>query len=205
MDEQPKTEGCALCTAVDDGLGTVEPEYIYNTPLYESESFVILPCIGPLVMGHVMVVSKTHKPNIGKMSTDSIKEYEKLRKHICNSLDIYKSNLLESEHGANKHNSSGACIVHTHIHWIPKWGRDIDILGYSNVMCEVKRLLRLKEIDDPYIFVRGRSDIVRVYFADNAPSQAIRRSIAHKRGSQDWDWAVFPKYDLIRETVNYWV
>lgn len=204
MVSRTNNDGCVLCSAIKDSAGNEHPDNIYNKKLDESDNFSVLPCIGPLVKGHVMVVSKYHTDNLSKMGIERIKEYEYLKNRVQQSYELYNSNLLEAEHGAKQENNSGACIIHTHVHWIPNWGNKSNLFSNLNLRNKIDKIENIYYEKVPYIFSRGNSSIIRIYSAEDTPSQAIRRIITSEMGKKSWDWAVYPRYDLIKDTVNYW-
>jgi hypothetical protein len=56
----------------------------------------------------------------------------------------------------------------------------------------------------PYIFLRGDDGQVRIYDGRDVPSQYIRRRITNHFRRDDWDWAVFPRLDVIEQTIALW-
>jgi len=48
---------CALCVAVADATRHATP-FLHNQKLLETDRFIVLPSLGPLMPGHVMVVGK---------------------------------------------------------------------------------------------------------------------------------------------------
>jgi len=194
---------CALCDAVSEGASEHAPKQIYNQVLFTTPRFVVLSSIGPLSVGHVMVVSKAHAPNLASMGNDAIDEYEELVSHF-RSRAPYSQDLLEAESGATIVRPEGACVVHTHVHWIPGFAASIDV--FDDLLPPVIGVASLRDIapnHGPYVFLRNPSS-VRVLEARSLPSQAIRRALFERIGRDDWDWGVAPRLDRIKETINLW-
>lgn len=59
-------EECTLCRIVDERRGAQRP--LYDTHLLETPTFVVIPAVGPVRPGHVMVVSRSHIPNLASMA-----------------------------------------------------------------------------------------------------------------------------------------
>src|SRR5437016_4295162 len=117
---------CALCRAVDEHFADVRPEY--DTHLYVTPSFVVIPAVGPVTPGHVLIVSKQHLPNLASMDTAALGEYkalvERLRQKPCYSNTV----CIEAEHGASLVDAGGACITHVHVNFIPGLGEQINLM-----------------------------------------------------------------------------
>ena len=115
---------CALCRAVDEAASEVRR--VYDTHLTHSEHFVVLPSVGPITPGHVMVVSRNHARNLAFMGQSVIEEYKCLVQSISNRSGF--RGLLEGEHGASVDSPGGACITHTHVNLIPGFDYLVDEL-----------------------------------------------------------------------------
>lgn len=196
---------CDLCAAIVDSQNPEGQREPFNTPLAESARFVVLPSIGPLVPGHIMVVSREHYPNLASMGREAIREYEDLARHLS-ELPIYdRATVLEAESGSVHGESAGGCIIHTHIQWIPDFATHADI--FDAVLRLVHRGSSLEDLisaPQPYILVRAALSDLRVYSPEGLRSQAIRRALSARVGRDDWDWGAFPRWVWIEETLRMW-
>ncbi len=205
MNNKLIVKDCSLCSALHDKDEFKKPDRHYNFKLFQDKFFTILPSIGPLELGHVMVVSQYHKMNLASMGVQLLSKYDRLINGIRNKYSLYHTDLLEAEHGPVETNSAGSCIIHTHIHLIPNCGKFENIFDDKlDKILITKNIEDIAEITKPYIFVRGRSQTIIIYDANDVPSQYIRRIICKNEEREDWDWAVFPHNDIILETINYW-
>lgn len=191
---------CALCRAVDEGSSEVRR--VYDTHLTHSEHFVVLPSVGPITVGHVMVVSRHHAPNLAAMGKGIIDEYKSLVERIS-----YRSGfgeLLEGEHGAAEDSPGGACITHAHVNLIPGFAHRVNEVQLDLPNLEIDYELRNLRADAaPYILLRG-GRTVQLYSAYNVPSQLIRRVLFAKIGRDDWDWAAYPNLSVVHQTLERW-
>lgn len=193
---------CPLCAAV---VGQPDKERrVYDTHLLSSENFVVIPAVGPITAGHIMVVSRGHFPNLASMGNGGFHEYELLTEKIRQKRPYSEGHLLEAEHGSSADASGGACISHVHVNLVPGLG------SFANVLDET--LPQLSTDGDltasvpsnaPYIFMRG-AGMTRLYEARDVPSQLIRRVILERMGRNDWDWAVFPQESVVEQTLRIW-
>ncbi|MCX7049898.1 MAG: hypothetical protein NTX50_31000 [Candidatus Sumerlaeota bacterium] len=196
-------EYCRLCNALQDSLESQAPNTC-NIALYKSSSFILLPAIGPLVKGHVMLVSRQHFASLRAMPSDCIVEYDKIINLLSNLREI-GSNILEAEHGPNEECTGGACVAHTHINLFPGLGEYGNLLTDEyDIIGDCSNLLQIKQVTEPYIYARGSDKKIFLYNSENAPPQAIRRAICSKIGNPDWNWVIAPQKQLISETVTFW-
>jgi diadenosine tetraphosphate (Ap4A) HIT family hydrolase len=194
---------CELCNAIMDSESN--PNKLYNTKLLENEEFIVLPCIGPIILGQVMIVSKLHYSNLASMGNQDIEAYSRLINRIKKTNPLYNKELLEIEHGATETDNAGACIVHAHVHLVPNFGKHEEV--FDDKLEEIMitdNIQEITKIKRSYILVRGMKGYVRIYSATNLPSQFVRRIIFGIVNRNDWNWQIYPYYELISETINFW-
>jgi diadenosine tetraphosphate (Ap4A) HIT family hydrolase len=195
-------EDCTLCRVVDQRLAGQRP--LYDTRLLETPSFVVIPALGPVWPGHVMVVSRSHIPNLASMPRVGVVEYDELVRTVSRMDSHGLFDVLEAEHGGAEGERGGACIIHVHVNLIPRAGSFVDMFDGELPLQDVDQSLNtLNPGAAPYILLRNSRD-VRLYTARKAPSQLIRRALVAKLGREDWDWAVFPHHDVVEATVRMW-
>jgi len=202
MNAMCEKRSCALCVAVADAARSKEP-FLYNIKLAETDNFVVLPSLGPLVPGHVMVVSKTHCASLSSMGADAIEEYESLAARLRHAPLLRGSDALEAEHGSTADDKAGACVIHTHVHWIPGVGRFLEEFQRRLSLRAEARLVELISKAEPYIFARAGA-IQVIFHARGLPSQTIRRILCELMDRDDTDWMQAPRLDWIEETVKAW-
>jgi diadenosine tetraphosphate (Ap4A) HIT family hydrolase len=199
--EQSSDSGtCPLCRVVVDSTEYPEP-FMYNTRLLETLHFVVTPCIGPLVRGHVIVVSRTHCESLASMGEAAVREYDALAIRLRSAPLLLGDDALEAEHGSTPDDKAGACVVHTHVHWLPGMGRFIGEFRRRLPVIDKANLFDLSS--EPYIFVRN-GDERSILGARGLPSQMIRRILCDALGRHDADWTKAPRLDWIEETVEAW-
>jgi diadenosine tetraphosphate (Ap4A) HIT family hydrolase len=193
---------CALCLAVSQSEGSNFP--LYNTHLFSTPGFVILPALGPIVLGHVLVVTRDHITSLGQTGRSTIDEYEALVESVIRRPGYSRRDLLEAEHGSSDQESAGACITHAHVNLIPGLGSLVEVLDHELPRLPIEPSpAGLLFPPPPYIFMRA-ADHVRLFRAHDVGSQRIRRAIFERLSRDDWDWAVFPHLDVVAATVELW-
>jgi len=203
--KNPMNLDCPFCRAVSN-LERGLPSRLQDTPLWKSQNFVVLPSVGPLTLGHVLVVSREHCTSLSSMGFAALREYDSLRKYVARMDGLYKGNLLQAEHGAASDKRGGTCIVHAHVNWLPQSARFSRIIeGVLPKIPGIRGVSSLTNVSGPYIMVRVDGSRPKVYDATNSPSQLVRRLICESSGRDDWDWATSPNILLIQETVEHWM
>ncbi|MGA7578811.1 MAG: HIT domain-containing protein [Desulfobaccales bacterium] len=200
---QISKNNCPLCSVLKSS-GSVKSAESCNTILLESNKFVVLSSIGPLTIGHVMVVSRGHYDSLSSMGIESIREYEDLYETISLTSFYKNKGILEVEHGATEDYCAGACVTHTHIHLIPSLSNYDNIFEGILARIPLNKLTDLSRIRKPYLLIRATGRPIRLYEAFDLPCQAIRRALCRVLGRDDWDWKIYPHYDLIDRTIEIW-
>jgi diadenosine tetraphosphate (Ap4A) HIT family hydrolase len=198
---EPEQPNCPLCTA---GRGTplFEDGVNVNKILAGGNGFFVVPALGPLVLGHVLVISASHTEGLLYLSPDTRQRYATLSRVIRAYCAHRGTTVLEAEHGARHNSVRGPCIRHTHIHVLPGLGdlthifderKDLDAVSTSDI----------SSLGDTYLWI-GNGIAQRLYRARNAAGQEIRRTVGGHLGVESWDWAVTPNTRLISSTIEYW-
>jgi diadenosine tetraphosphate (Ap4A) HIT family hydrolase len=173
--------------------------------LLSSPLFVLLPALGALVPGHLLVVSRSHSPSLGGLGCAALAEYQDVVISYRTKLRLQVNDVLEAEHGAGVSGRGGGCIEHAHINLIPRFAQCIDVL--DDILPRIGGIADLRDLTNlagqPYIFMRA-GDVLRVFDATTAPSQLVRRGICQRHGRDDWDWALFPGHENINATLAMW-
>jgi len=202
MKDKPTPSNCALCVAAADATTSEQP-FLHNRKLLETPRFVVLPSVGPLVPGHVMVVSKVHSHSLASMGPEAILEYESLATRLRKAPLLANGDPLEAEHGSTAADKAGACVIHTHVHWLPGMGRFWTEFAQT---LSPRPEIDLLEVGDAaaYIFARARSQRA-IFYADGLRSQTVRRILCELMDRDDTDWMQAPRLDWVKETVEAWL
>ena len=202
MFSAPPANDCALCVAVADATGGASP-LSHNLRLLETDRFIVLPSIGPLIPGHVMVVSKHHCHSLASMGEDAIREYESLAADLRTAPLLRGASPLEAEHGSTVDDKAGACVIHTHVHWLPGMGQFWDEFNQRLSPRPERSFLELAKNPGSYIFARA-GEKQAIFQARGLPSQTIRRILCDVIDREDTDWRQALRPDWVEETVKAW-
>ena len=179
----------------------------FNHPLCETENFVVVPSVGAIVPGWLLLVPKSHYLNIGEIPFSEYDELNYVITSVTKILNRHYGTFTIFEHGPVCDGSNVGCgIDHAHLHMVP--------FSFSYREACAKANLSVVDISDsgnfsshkilsqnkiPYLYVKEKEDKGIFFTSPNIPSQFFRRIIADscgKSGSFDY------KTDLFIENVG---
>jgi diadenosine tetraphosphate (Ap4A) HIT family hydrolase len=203
------THGCRYC----DGFlraGALYCSASCNTRLLESRNFVVVPTVGMIVPGWLLLLTKEHVPNMATIPASWHAEMSDLLRQAKALLSRHLSPPFVFEHRADpKHKvNCGSCVDHAHLHLIPSTHHaqiETDILAAHEFFSvpDLNKLSDLRFGDTGYLYYESIAGQAYACPEANAPRQFIRRIVAAHTGRPDrWNWAVFPEMDNIRLTLN---
>lgn len=163
--------------------------------VYETDNFAVIPTLGALVEGYLLVVSKKHYECIGKLPDDLLLELDKVVDKVKSVIwSVYKENVVCFEHGAiSCSNKFGGCVDHAHLHIVPC----NDVLSSMIKDCGMElvpidstdTLSHIADKNQPYLYWEdsdGRKFVIQDGFI---PSQFFRKIIAsYYSVAEQWDW-----------------
>ena len=173
-----------------------------NTIIDESENFIVLPSIGALVDGYLMIVSKKHINSMSALKENQRIEYELLIEKYRNKFKkIYNKFPIIFEYGSPINNSDmkASSVIHAHTH----------IVNYEFIdENQVIKKLNFERIDNlnylsrkqNYIMYINQKNIYYISYNFESISQMMRKIIAKELGYEDkFDWKkrnVYRKYQF---------
>lgn len=117
-----KDEKCIFCK--------IAAGEIPSKTLYEDEQFRVILDLGPATRGHALILPKNHYANLYELPDESAAEVMKLAKKMaCIMRDKLKCdgfNLVQ-----NNGESAGQTVFHFHMHLIPRYKDDGQVLGWK--------------------------------------------------------------------------
>lgn len=192
---------CALCD-VAANRPSLHDDVNANVILARKDTFLMAPALGPLVPGHVIVISAEHSESLRFLPTRLRSDYAAFSGELRSYCAQIGDTMLEAEHGASNESLEGPCIRHAHVHILPGLGEMISIFDEDSQL-KIVDVGRVSSRVDPYLWIaNGASE--RLYHAPKAPGQQIRRAIGIRLAIDDWDWAINPKAATIVQTIEYW-
>ncbi len=186
-----------------DGLKTSKPDY--DLPVVETERFVVLPSLGSLVSGWLVVVPRRRIPNLCMLSALERAELMHLQNRLASIMRVFEGLPFVFEHGGPYGSVVNCGVDQAHLHMVPlnfnlfdkavvendvKWRRSENFIAPISTSHEY---LAIHDLSD------GRS---AVGIPDMPQSQWFRRLIARELGLSTWDYKAFPAYHKMNETLS---
>lgn len=116
------SNNCFMC-AIAQHPGVTTTEYnrtakFVDMIIYETEHFVVVPGLGPLAPGYLMIMTKPHYLSLAQIPKEWYAEYYEIEKDISFILKtMYQKEVAFYEHGTGPNGAVGLkSIVHMHIH-----------------------------------------------------------------------------------------
>lgn len=185
---------CQYCEEFESGKLEINGQDLGNRIIFESDNFVVVPSLGQIVEGYLLIISKKHYTSIGEIPPGLHDELDtvcqKVRKILFDSYGMP----LFFEHGPScKRQKGGSCIDHAHLHVVPV---QIDILPELSKHFRYKIIKSFdalkKQFDKGVSYFFYESNLRERYLfevSEIVPSQYIRQIIASKIGKPErWDW-----------------
>jgi diadenosine tetraphosphate (Ap4A) HIT family hydrolase len=177
--------------------------------LAASKHFAALVDLSPLCAGHVLLVTREYLPSFGGIPESQWEELLILVERVRVVVEGVYGHCVVVEHGSASHPAHSPCISHAHWHLIPikvDYVRAMEVIGVEvEAIPEPSALADWATSDRPYLFVDEGDG--RLFVGDpgsgfGLPRQFIRREAAAVLGEDDWDWALPPRRQVLRRTVE---
>lgn len=180
--------------------------------LRETSDFVVIPGVGSVCDGYVIISPKEHVLSFGYLDASLDAQFESLFADVAQKLSgLYDRPVIAFEHGAESfRNRGGSCTDHAHTHVFPADPRldlvtalraDFDLRPAPRFLPAARDQVALRQ--RPYLWLRGADGDMWVCDAPKALSQYVRRMIVAQLGrTGEWDWLVFPGTAHMRATVE---
>jgi ATP adenylyltransferase len=199
--------GCNLCRKFHDRSGERE---VFDHVLFESPNFVVVPTVGSIVPGWLLVIPREHFLCIGAMNEALCYELEDLRKVAAEALRECYGPVTCFEHGpAVPATSVGCGVDHAQLHLV---ATQIDLLEgarrLSKNQIEWERAdglettmgFHLRKL--PYLFVHHPSGEAWMATHPRIESQLLRKVIATESGvGALFDWKSHRFESNVRDTI----
>jgi ATP adenylyltransferase len=200
-----RTVPCRFC----DVLSAPQPKAFWDSPIVESSNFVIVPSLGSMREGWLLIVPKEHfiaAASLPNLLAAEILEMKRLAKEL---LRPYESPVWCFEHGpASEKRAVGCGVDHAHIHVVPF---EHDLISAANGLLPDGSTFQPGTLEEcktaaragaDYLYAEDPSGQEMVAFGANFGSQVFRRAIAAVDGKPlEYDWRQHPHFDNVRATV----
>lgn len=196
-----RTSDCFACNSL---RGTGDIPWTDRPLLFDPRYGGILPGVGALVPGYVLLCPNEHLPNFS--ATASEPKMIAFTEHMLDFLSERMGSLTYFEHGGEGTNSmpTSACVDHAHIHVVP--GRiPLEMPAEGKRYANLADFLADRDPDwvkGPYLML-GHTDGECQVSEDIGVSQYFRRQLARRVNHADcWDYAAVPMLDQVQKTIE---
>lgn len=198
---------CALC----DGLNATVQRRDWNEPLFETPNFVVLPSLGALVEGWILVVPKRHAIAVGALADPLVSELQEVKTKVASALGAhYGSTICAFEHGPNQAGCSLGCGVdHAHLHLVPI---EFDLQAAVRPFIAAHTQWRPATMEDcraafeagsGYLYFEQPIGSAHISVGADFGSQLFRRAIATRIGAADqFSWRDHPQLPNVKATIR---
>jgi diadenosine tetraphosphate (Ap4A) HIT family hydrolase len=190
---------CCFCEELLRGssveLAARYGDHLRNRAAWVSREFAVLPTIGQLSLGHMLLVSRTHANSLAAVARSGVPAGAAYTS-VLKKLESRFGACMAFEHGTPVGDVTGGCgIVHAHLHVVPtgelraarlpvvpgaRW-REVDAHEWLDGAAGT-------EYREGYLFVRLPAGRAFAAVARNVPSQFLRRWAARSLRTRTWDW-----------------
>lgn len=132
-----KDENCIFCK--------IAAGEIPSKTLYEDENFRVILDLGPATKGHALILPKNHYANLYEIPEETAGNVMKLAKKMAGimtkKLNCDGFNLVQ-----NNGELAGQTVFHFHMHLIPRYKNDGQVLGWKAGSTTPEELEEIKNI-----------------------------------------------------------
>jgi diadenosine tetraphosphate (Ap4A) HIT family hydrolase len=175
-----------------------DDRYVHRLILGGGE-FGVLPSLGPLVPGHVLMCPVRHLRRFADLPIDLVEQFPAYVEDVIAVLEsVYSCPVTRFEHGTSGDGSRIPCTVeHAHVHLLPLPAGASPILPDLGWATVPGGLRELRDYVGPYEYLTwehpdGHRLVLRGDDAGAIPSQLLRRVVADAVGLPEWNWRVNP-------------
>lgn len=201
----PSLDGCRFCGALsEDG-----PSAFWDRPLFQSPNFVVIPSLGALRKGWVLIVPKAHHISAAALPDHLLDEMTSLKRALSEALTDAVGPVWAFEHGpAAEQRLAGCGVDHAHLHVVPL---EIDLLEAVRPFLPAGLEFRSGFITDcreyarlgyDYLYAERPSGEGMFAVHRDLGSQVFRKAIANSDGDPaGYDWRDSPHLENMVATI----
>jgi len=197
---------CCLCS----NLVSSNPPNSWDKPLFASENFVVIPSLGSLVEGWLLVVPRRHFICMGALPAELVHELEETKVMVARNLRHQYGEVYAFEHGPNMIERPVGCGVdHAHLHLVPL---DFDLKSATRSFMPPEAQWKSASWEScqaafhegkDYLYLEQPLGTGHIATHTTLGSQIFRRAIATHVGSpQRFNWREYPNVEVISRTIQ---
>lgn len=197
-------KNCSLCRELAGSPSGINPEYdeiIHSGKnlLIDNQSYAVVPSIGALCSGHVLLCPKSHIESFRLYNDNN--SYSAIN-HVRKLVSTYfKSPVAVFEHSAGKNGDCrSACIDHAHIHFVPT---ENSLLKHvKTVGAGANGYYNFPNTDYGYTYLSDIDNSECILHVEE--SQYLRKIWSIANHSTSWNWRNDHAIENILRTIETW-
>lgn len=188
-------------------LGSEEVRPHYDIPVRETDNFVVLPSLGSLVSGWVLIVPKRRLPNLSYLDVAERQEMKQLIQQVHLILAKEDETVYAFEHGGPYGSLINCGVDQAHLHLVPLGFNLLDLaLRQPDVSWKVmpRSQQQFNEKSNfEYLSVSNlKSGQTAFGKLSETKSQWFRKLIARELNTDKWDYKTHPEYSMLWKTAS---
>jgi diadenosine tetraphosphate (Ap4A) HIT family hydrolase len=184
---------------------------IWDTEIADSPNFSVVPSLGSLVPGWLLIVPRRPTLNLAALSNDEKAELRVLASQLRSRLANLSGEIFEFEHGGQYHGSAMGCgLDQAHLHVVPLPFDLVRVAKETSIGSVV--WMSSENCADPwaripagqeYLLARSAAGSTLIGLLQSPVSQWFRRLIAQQLYcSENWDYRIASGIDNIKATLR---
>lgn len=198
---------CGWC---DDFQRPVADRPPWNRPALAAAGFQVVPSLGALVPGWLLVAPIEHRLRVADCSSDERRVLAVVRRRVRLELEAMFGPVIAFEHGPRAPASGVGCTVdHAHLHVVPCDGPVFDITRSLAPKLSWESATTMEaawdsvDSEDAYVVIEQEDECwLARDRADLIPSQLFRQAIAELTGDREWNWRTEPHFHNVDLTIR---
>jgi diadenosine tetraphosphate (Ap4A) HIT family hydrolase len=204
----------ARCDFCDEFSGKSESAFnrIYRRNprtrvLFRSDNFALVPSLGQLAEGHLLLLPIMHWTAIGDLTGNLLEDFAGLCDAVLEILRREYGSCVAFEHGVRSGGAGGCGISHAHLHFVPL-APLLDPIVSLQLKFPHKRLGDLSELGNQskgmlgYILYADSNSRIYLFDTPNLESQYMRKILTTNLGVHEWDWRAAGREERLLATLN---
>jgi len=197
---------CSLCS----NLVSSDSPDLWNQALFETANFVVIPSLGSLVEGWVLIVPKKHFICMGALPADLLRELGQTKTAVGKMLSQQYGDVCAFEHGPHALNRQVGCGVdHAHLHLVPL---EFDLRGAAESFMPSGVRWRPGSFEScraafdegqDYLYIEQPLGRGCISAHIELGSQILRKAIAAQLGiPEQFSWRDYPRMEVVSRTIR---
>jgi len=203
---------CKYCSTLFGSQHHKANNQPWNEILWESDNFVIVPTLGAIVEGWLLIISKEHYVCMGAIEKDLHTELEEAINLAATAVSSLYGRSTIFEHGPCQQGLELGCgIDHAHMHVLPlqfnlrnaaKMSPEMGMFDWVQVESTFCQLSQLHRLGASYMYIQEQGKPGYYCMAKQAPCQSLRRIIARKLDvAERYDYNKYPFRENVANTI----